>query len=161
MSEKLDNFYNELRSKHLISLYYNRVMFYNDGFTEIQFWTLSEDSDYLILENKGVSIYFDKWEFSDKCLYIYKNDTIIGCFKLPSDRKIMFNHNHFYVEEFTVNMSEKLDNNITEKGDWANCTYDQVIDLLKKNVGNLDVQKDIKGSCIDIANYAMMAYYLG
>lgn len=157
---KREDLFNELKEKNLIALYYDRVMFYDEGYGEIQFWKLNEDSDFLILENKGVSVYFDKWELSDKCLYVYKNDTIIGSFKLPNEKKIASNHNHFYVEEFATDMSEALDNNNSEKGDWAYCNVEQTIGLLKKNVDNLDNKKDIKKSCVDIANFAMMTYYL-
>ncbi len=157
---KREDLFNELKERNLITLYYDRVMFYDEGYGEIQFWKLDEDSDFLILENKGVSVYFDKWEFSDKCLYVYKNDTIIGSFKLPNEKKIASNHNHFYVDNFAVDMSETLDNNYSEKGDWAYCNVEQVVSLLKKNVDNLDSKKDIKKSCVDIANFAMMTFYL-
>lgn len=157
---KRDDLIKELKEKNLISLYHERVMFYDEGFGEIQFWTLEEENDSLILKNKGVIIYFDTWEFSDVCFYIYRNSSIIGSFKLPNQNKIIANHNHFYVDEFAVEMSHTLDNNVAEKGDWACCNYQQVVDLLKKNVGNLDGNKDIKQSCIDIANFAMMSFYL-
>ena len=158
---KRDELFNALKEKKLVSLYYDRIMFYDEGFGEIQFWTLGEESDYLILENKGVMIYFDKWELTDKVLYIYKNDTVVGSFKLPSISKIISNHNHFYVDEFAATMSEFLDANTPNKGDWAYCSYQQVIDLLKKNVENLNDREKAHKSCIDIANFAMMAYYLG
>lgn len=156
---KRDDLFNALKERNLITLYYDRVMFYDEGYGEIQFWKLNENSDFLILENKGVSVYFDKWELSDKCLYVYKNDTIIGSFKLPNEKKIALNHNHFYVDNFAVDMSETLDNN-SEKGDWAYCNVEQAVSLLKKNVNNLDNKKDIKKSCVDIANFAMMTFYL-
>ena len=163
MSEKYDSLFKELKDRNLISLYYNRVMFYDEGFGEIQFWNLAEDSDYLILENMGVSIYFDKWELSDKCLYIHKNDTIVGCFKLPSDRKIIANHNHFYIEQFAVDMSEILDSNVEQKGDWACCSFDTAEKGLKHNLGKLKKSSnrdDFKKSCVDLANYAAMSFYL-
>lgn len=160
---KRDELFNALKEKNLISLYYDRVMFYDSGFGEIQFWTLDEDEETgcLILENKGVTIYFDKWELSDKDLYISRNDKTIGAFRLPNQNKIIANHNHFYVDEFAVTMSEFLDANVQEKGDWAYCNYQQVVDLLKKNVENLNDKERAHKSCIDIANFAMMAYYLG
>lgn len=163
MSEKYDNLFKELKDKNLISLYYNRVMFYDEGFGEIQFWNLAEDSDYLILENKGVSIYFDKWELSDKCLYIHKNDTIVGCFKFPNEKKLIANHNHFYVDQFTLEMSDILDKNVEQKNDWTAKTFDEIVTGLKHNLGKLKKSTEndeFRKSCVDIANYAMMAYYL-
>lgn len=157
---KREELFNALKERNLISLYKDRVMFYDEGFGEIQFWNLEEDSDYLVLENKGVSVYFDKWEFSEKVLYIYKNETMIGAFKLPSQSKIIANHNHFYVDEFAITMSEFLDANVPEKGDWACHDYQQTVDLLKKNVENLNDKEKIQKSCIDIANFAMMTFYL-
>ena len=160
MKEKYDELYNALKEKNLVSLYHDRVMFYDEGFGEIQFWELEEDSEYLVLENKGVMIYFDKWELNNKALYVYKNDTMIGSFKLPGPSKIISNHNHFYADEFAVTMSEFLDAGVAEKGDWASRDYDEVVGLLKKNVENLKDKEKVQRSCVDIANYAMMAYYL-
>ena len=166
MSEKFDNFYSELKNKHLISLYHDRVMFYNEGAGEIQFWVLEEISEtVLCLKNKGVWVFFDGWEFSElpasKSLHVLNGEHEIAEFKLPSEARIAANHNYFYVEEFAAEMTDALQRALPQKGDWADCTYDQVVGLLKKNVGNLDAQKNVKDSCIDIANYAMMAYYLG
>ena len=163
MKEKYNELFNALKERKLISLYYNRVMFYNEGLGEVQFWNLAEDSDYLVLENNGVSIYFDKWDFSDKCLYIHKNDTIVGCFKFPNEKKLIANHNHFYVDQFTLEMSDTLDKNVEQKGDWAFCTSDTVINGIKHNLGKLKKTtetEEFKKSCIDLANYAAMAYYL-
>ena len=159
---KREELFNALKEKNLISLYHERVMFYDEGFGEIQFWTLDEDEEIscLVLENKGVAIYFDAWELSDKDLYISICGKTIGAFRFPNQNKIIANHNHFYVDEFAVKMSDVLDTNVAEKGDWACCNYQQVVDLLKKNVGNLDNKKDIKQSCVDIANFAMMTFYL-
>ena len=159
---KRDELFNALKEKKLISLYYDRIMFYDEGHGEIQFWTLDEDeeADCLILENKGAAIYFDTWELSDKSLYISRGGKIIGAFKFPNQNKIIANHNHFYVEEFATTMSEILDAYTPSKGDWTYCDYQQVVDLLKKNVENLDDKEKIQRSCIDIANFAMMAYYL-
>lgn len=163
MSEKLNAFLKELKERNLISLYYNRVMFYNEGFGEIQFWDLFEDGDSLVLENKGVMVYFDKWEFSDKYLYIYKGDNVIGSFKLPSEKKIIANHNYFYIDQFGVEMSEALDINTAQKGDWAYCSFETVADGIKGNVDKLKLETDaeeFKKSCVDLANFAAMGYYL-
>lgn len=158
---KREEFYNALKEKKLVSLYYDRIMFYNEGFGEIQFWDLKEISaNVLMLENSGVGIFFDRWEFNGGYLHVFRNDVEVGDFKLPNPGKITSNHNHFYVEEFATTMSEFLDANVAEKGDWAYCSYDQVIDLLKKNIENLNDKEKIQKSCIDIANFAMMAYYL-
>ena len=163
---KREELFNALKEKNLISLYHERVMFYDEGFGEIQFWNLEEISEsVLCLKNKGVWVFFDRWEFSEtpasKSLHVFNGELEAAEFKLPADKKIILNHNHFYVDEFAVQMSDVLDTNVAEKGDWAYCNYQQVVDLLKKNVSNLDNNKDIKHSCIDIANFAMMAYYLG
>ena len=85
MSEKYDNLFKELKEKHLISLYYNRVMFYNDGAGEVQFWELIETTETLLaLKNKGISIYFDSWRFVDNTLIISYNGIDTADFKLPS-----------------------------------------------------------------------------
>ena len=159
---KRDELFNALKERNLVSLYKDRVMFYDEGFGEIQFWVLDEDEEVgcLVLENKGVTIYFDKWELSEKDLYISRNDKVVGAFRLPNQSKIIANHNHFYVDEFATTMSEFLDTNTPQKGDWACCNYQQVVDLLKKNVENLNDKEKIQKSCIDIANFAMMAFYL-
>lgn len=168
MSEKYNELFNALKERKLISLYYNRVMFYDEGAGEIQFWSLEEISErVLCLRNKGVWVFFDRWEFSEtpasKSLHVYKEEFEIAEFKFPSEKKIISNHNHFYMEEFLLNMSETLDNNIEQKGDWALCTSDTVINGIKHNLGKLKKTtetEEFKKSCIDLANYAAMAYYL-
>ncbi len=162
---KREDLFNELKEKNLITLYYDRVMFYDEGYGEIQFWSLEEISErVLCLKNKGVWVFFDRWEFSEiptsKSLHVYNGEFETAEFKLPNEKKIASNHNHFYVDNFAVDMSETLDNNYSEKGDWAYCNVEQTVSLLKKNVGNLDSKKDIKKSCVDIANFAMMTFYL-
>lgn len=168
MKEKYNELFNALKERKLISLYYNRVMFYDEGAGEIQFWSLEEISErVLCLKNKGVWVFFDGWEFSElptsKSLHVYNDKTEIAEFKFPSEKKIISNHNHFYMEEFLLNMSETLDNNIEQKGDWTFCTSDTVINGIKHNLGKLKKTtetEEFKKSCIDLANYAAMAYYL-
>lgn len=164
MSDKYDNFYNDLKSKQCISLYYNRVMFYNDGFGEIQFWNLSEDENGLKLSNSGCEISFDNWKVEeDNLLYLYNKENLITKFILPKPARLAGNHNTFYVEEFTKVMEDVLNKNVKEKGDWACSSVEQDIAGIKHNLGKLKLKSDeetFRKSCIDIANYAVMAYYL-
>ena len=165
MSEKFDNLYNELKSRHSISLYRNRVMFYNDGAGEIQFWNLEDAAeDTLLLKNKGVQVFFDSWKFEeDGTLHVLRNEVEIAVFKLPTDTRIAVNHNYFYIEEFAVEMSAALQQALPQKGDWADCSAETVENGLKHNLGKLKKKtgiEEFRKSCIDLANYAAMAYYL-
>ena len=162
--ENFDELFNVLKERGYVSLYYNRIMFYNEGFSEIQFWTLDWDSDYLMLENRGITIFFNKWEIDEsKSLITYINDTITGVFKFPSEKKIMQNHNHFYVDEFSAEMSDALDKNTNEKGDWTFCARETVLDGMKRNLKSIENSTDsdiFKKSCVDLANFSVMGYYL-
>lgn len=166
MSEKLDNLYNELKSRHLISLYYDRVMFYDEGVGEIQFWTLDANSDgNLILKNKGVMVFFNSWTFEEerRLLHVFLNEAEVAAFKFPSEVKIAVNHNYFYIEQFAAEMTEALQQVLPQKGDWAYCSAEIVEEGLKHNFGKLKKKTEIeefKKSCVDLANYAAMAYYL-
>lgn len=166
MSEKFDNLYNELKSRHLISLYYDRVMFYNDGTGEIQFWKLDANSDRnLILKNKGVMVFFNSWTFEEerRLLHVFLNEAEVATFKFPSEAKIANNHNHFYIEEFAAEMSAALQQALPQKGDWADCSAETVENGLKHNLGKLKKgteSEEFRKSCVDLANFAAMAYYL-
>ena len=165
MSEKFDNLFNELKSRHLISLYYNRVMFYNEGAGEIQFWNLEDVAeDTLVLKNKGVQIFFDSWEFEEnKALHIFRNGNEVAVFKFPNDIRIAVNHNYFYIEQFTAEMSAALQQALPQKGDWADCSVETIENGLKHNLGKLKKKTEIeefRKSCVDLANFAAMAYYL-
>ena len=165
MSEKFDNLFNELKSRHLISLYYNRVMFYDEGAGEIQFWNLEDVAeDTLILKNKGVQVFFDSWEFEeDKALHIFRNGNEVAVFKFPNEIRIAVNHNYFYIEQFAVEMSAALQQVLPQKGDWAYCSKETVMRGIANNLEKLNDKTEIetyKKSCVDLANFAAMAYYL-
>lgn len=168
MSEKFDAFYKALKDNKLFTLYGDRVMFYDEGYGEIQFWNLEEISErVLCLKNKGVWVFFDRWEFSEtpasKSLHVYNGELETAEFKLPADKKITLNHNHFYIDQFAIGMSETLDKNVEQKGDWANCSFDTVLEGLKHNLGKLKKKTEIeefRKSCVDLANFAAMGYYL-
>ena len=169
MSAKLDVLHDALKREHVISLYHDRVMFYNDGFGEIQFWTLSETEDKLVISNKGVSISFDGWsltlndEGKANGISLKLGDVVVATMKFPSPTKIIQNHNHFYIEEFATDMSYTLDKNVEQKGDWADCTWETVQTGLKSNLGKLKKKtekEELRKACIDLANYAAMMYYI-
>lgn len=170
MSENLDNLYRELKSKHYISLYYNRVMVYDEGLGELQFWSLSDSEDNLLcINNKGTNIYFNKWEFSvpedykSTTLSLYIDDKLIAKFKMPRPNKIISNHNNFYVEEFAKNMIIILEDYTKEKGDWADLEFNTVMSGLERNfnkIKNITSKEEFEKTCLDIANYSMMAKYL-
>ena len=168
MKEKYNELFNALKERKLISLYYDRVMFYDEGAGEIQFWSLEEISErVLCLRNKGVWVFFEEWEFSEtpasKSLHVYKDKTEIAEFKFPSEKRIISNHNHFYIDEFAVEMSSALDEAVDGKGDWAYCTFDTVINGIKHNLDKLKESTEInefRKSCVDLANFAAMGYFL-
>lgn len=166
MKEKYNELFNALKERKLISLYYDRVMFYDEGAGEIQFWVLDANSDgNLILKNKGVMVFFNSWTFEEerRLLHVFLNEVEVATFKFPSEPRIATNHNHFYIEEFAVKMSEALQQALPQKGDWADCSVETVENGLKHNLGKLKKTtetEEFKKSCIDLANYAAMAYYL-
>jgi len=169
MSEKLESLFKELKDKHYISLYYNRVMVYNEGFGEIQFWTLSDSGDILCISNKGVDILFDRWEFrppeegKPEFLTLYLDNKLVTKLKMPKLSRIIANHNNFYIEEFVKKMISILEENVREKGDWADFNYDDALINIEKNLAKLKnktSEEEVRKSCIDIANYAAMSYYL-
>lgn len=168
MSEKYNELFKALKEQNLISLYYNRVMFYNEGYGEIQFWNLEEISEnVLCLKNKGVWVFFDRWEFSEtpasKSLHVYNGELETAEFKFPSEKKLISVHNHFYVDEFTVEMANLLDANVAQKGDWTLISSEAAEKGLKHNLGKLKKSTEIeefKKSCVDLANYAFMSYFL-
>lgn len=165
---KREDLFNELKAQNLISLYGDRVMFYDEGWGEIQFWKLEEISEsVLCLKNNGVCVFFDRWEFSEtgssKSLHVFRGEFEVSEFKFPNKNKIIANHNHFYVEEFAVEMSDVLDKNVEQKGDWADSNWDTILSGLKGNLGKLKKKtekEELKKSCIDLANYAVMMYYI-
>lgn len=169
MSEKLDVLFETLRREKVVSLYYDRVMFYDEGFGEIQFWNLSEKDNLLVLSNSGIQIFFDGWslvlndEGRATGLNLKSGDIVFSTLKFPNPTRLIQNHNHFYIDEFAAEMSEALDNNTAGKGDWTFCTFDTVEKGLKHNLGKLKKsaeENEFRKSCVDLANYAAMAYYL-
>ena len=169
MSEKFDMLYDALKREHVISLYHNRVMFYDEGYGEIQFWVLSEKEDKLTISNKGVSISFDGWSLNlnddgkATGISLKLGETVVATMKFPSKAKIIQNHNHFYIEEFATEMSCALDKSTEQKGDWADCAWDTLQTGLKSNLGKLKKKtekEELRKSCVDLANYAAMMYYI-
>ena len=168
MSEKFDNLFNELKSRHLISLYYNRVMFYDEGAGEIQFWNLEEISEtVLCLKNKGVWVFFDRWEISEtptsKSLHVFNGELEAAEFKFPNEIRIAVNHNYFYIEQFAAEMSAALQQVLPQKGDWADCSKETVMNGINHNFEKINDNTDVetfRKSCVDLANFAAMAYYL-
>lgn len=169
MSEKLDILFETLKREHMISLYYNRAMFYDTGFGEIQFWELGEKENFLTLSRPGCIIYFDGWnlvlneEGKAIGLSLKMGDNEVSSFVFPSKKKIISNHNHFYIDEFAVAMEDALDASLAEKDDWANKDFDYIITGLKHNLGKLKKstpKEEFQKSCVDLANYAAMGYYL-
>ena len=60
-------------------------------------------------------------------------------------------------------MSAALQQALPQKGDWADCSAETVEEGLKHNFGKLKKKTEIeefRKSCVDLANYAAMAYYL-
>lgn len=169
MSERFDNLLNALKGEKVISLYYNRVMFYDEGMGEIQFWNLSEKDDMLVLSNAGCQLFFDDWSMilndNGKAtgINLKMGDKFFAAMKFPNPTRLIQNHNHFYIDEFAVEMSSALDGAVAQKGDWTFCTFDTVEKGLKHNLGKLKnstEENEFKESCVDLANYAAMAYYL-
>ena len=169
MSEKLDTLFDALKREKVISLYYNRVMFYDEGMGEIQFWNLSEKDDMLVLSNAGCQLFFDGWsmilndEGRATGLNLKMGEKFFAALKFPNPARLIQNHNNFYIDEFAIGMSQTLDEAVAQKGDWAFCTFDTVEKGLKHNLGKLKKTTEIdefKKSCIDLANYAAMGYFL-
>ena len=169
MSEKFDTLFDALKREKVISLYYNRAMFYDEGMGEIQFWNLSEKDDMLVLSNAGCQLFFDGWsmilndEGRATGLNLKMGEKFFAALKFPSPTRLIQNHNNFYIDEFAIGMSQALDEAVAQKGDWAFCTFDTVEKGLKHNLGKLKKTTEInefKKSCIDLANYAAMGYFL-
>lgn len=169
MSEKTDILYDALKRENAISLYSGRVMIYDEGLGEIQFWRIGENENFLTLYKPGCTIYFDGWnlalndEGKATGLNLKIGENVVSYLMFPSEKKLIANHNSFYVEQFTLKMSDALIANTAEKGDWINKEMSAVVDGIKHNLGKLKKNADketFQKSCVDLANYAMMGFYL-
>lgn len=178
MSEKRDNMIKELRSIGVVSLVQERIMLFKQGYGEIQYWFLKDSettADELVLSSDCISIPFSKYSIvlsSDNgngyplWLDLFtSDDKKIASLTLPRPSAIINCHNVTFVDEFAVDMSETLAANKV-KGDWFVNRQGKLKDLvadLHKNLTKVKAsaqKEEIKKSCIDIGNYAMMLYHL-
>lgn len=169
MSEKLDNIINELKAVGMITLYGNRIMGYKSGAGEIQPWNIKDSSNEgsLIIYNDCAEIEFDSYEIEqNRGMTCKKGDAVVLSFKFPSQKRIIENHNTFYVEEFCSQMEQALSENVESKGDWYSKFGEKAktfIEGSKRNLSHIkqsSTKEEVQKACVDAANYIMMCYYL-
>ncbi len=167
MSEKYNEFYENLKSLGLISLYGNRIMIYKEGYGEIGYLHLDETEDgHLRVYDSSINMVFDNYEIVKTQDGRPHHMVIEGSLTIqfPSPKKIRDHRNEFYPEEFLIGMQKAL---LEKEEDWYIAYYGQkpkvLLDGAKRNLSHVKTtapREEIQKAFIDAANYCMMGYYL-